>query len=81
MPRYNYFCTYCESEFMTAHGMNEVKQECDLCNMTGSINKILSKPIMISNKTKTNNKKVGELTSEFIEKNRELLKSMKNDKT
>ncbi len=55
--------------------------QCDLCQMTGSVNRQLSVPTVISTKDKSGNKKVGELTKEFIEKNRELLKSMKNDKT
>jgi len=49
--------------------------------MSGSVNRQLSTPTVISTKVKSGNKKVGELTKEFIEKNRELLKSMKDDKT
>lgn len=80
MPRYNYFCSKCESEFMIFHGINESIDACTICIVTGSVSRALTTPFIPGNKNKSiENKKVGDLTNEFIEKNRKLLKSMKDE--
>ena len=49
MPRYVYKCTKCEGEFQVRHGMKETQEFCELCNATGTLQRIpqltsISKP-------------------------------------
>ena len=62
---------------MALHLSSETKDICDLCGHTG-IKKMLGKPIVI-NKKQIDSGATGDLTNEFIEVNRELLKEMKEE--
>ena len=65
---------------MIFHGINESIDACTICIVTGSVSRALTTPFIPGNKNKSiENKKVGDLTNEFIEKNRKLLKSMKDE--
>lgn len=77
MPRYRYRCEGCEEEFVALHSFSEQKESCDLCGHE-SITKMLGKPIVLNKKT-TNSRGTGDLTNEYIEANRELLKEMKEE--
>lgn len=77
MPRYRYKCEGCEEEFVALHSFSEQKESCDLCGHE-SIVKMLGKPIVLNKKT-INSRGTGDLTNEYIEANRELLKEMKEE--
>ena len=77
MPCYRYRCEGCEEEFVALHSFSEQKESCDLCGHE-SITKMLGKPIVLNKKT-TNSRGTGDLTNEYIEANRELLKEMKEE--
>ena len=77
MPRYRYKCEGCEQEFVAFHSFSETKESCDLCGHE-SVTKMVGKPIVLNKKT-TNSSTTGDLTNEYIEANRELLKEMKEE--
>lgn len=78
MPRYRYKCEECEEETTVFHLMNEVHTDCESCNSSNTLKKLLTTPIKsvkIDNGNYHN--KVGVTTREFIEANREILKEEK----
>jgi len=77
LPRYRYKCEGCEQEFVALHSFSDVRESCDLCGHEG-VTKMLGKPIVLNKKT-TNSSTTGDLTNEYIEANRELLKEMKEE--
>jgi putative FmdB family regulatory protein len=77
VPRYRYRCEECEEEFVILHSISDTQEECTLCGHE-SIKKMLGKPIVIKKNT-NNSRATGNLTNEYIESNRELLKDMKEE--
>ena len=55
--------------------MDEVLDECEKCTAKDSLTRVPS--FLMDTKRVVNNKKVGDLTNEFIEKNREELNKLK----
>tara|TARA_Y100000592_G_scaffold46384_1_gene73646 strand:+ start:26554 stop:26811 length:258 start_codon:yes stop_codon:yes gene_type:complete len=77
MPRYKYYCDLCLEIFDVWHGMNETLSECKMCNATDSLTRV---PSMVSDyKPPVETKKTGDLTNEFIEKNKQQLAEMKKE--
>ena len=58
---------------MVLHGINEVLVKCHECNTSNSVRKLLSTPILIKDENTLKENKVGELTKEYIEINRQIL--------
>ena len=79
MPRYRYMCNECTKTFTVFHGINEVLVKCQECDATQSMQKLLSTPILIKDDIVIKENKVGELTKEYIEANREVLKQQKEE--
>ena len=80
MPRYRYGCGECGDLVIVFHGFEETFSDCEKCNQTGSMQKLLSTPITIKKQTiDISNKKIGELTKEYIEENRKVLKQQKEE--
>ena len=77
MPRYNYRCDICENNIIIFHGINEIYENCENCAEDGTMVKVFSSPIHIKKKPHTKEKKVGELTKEYIESNKEILEEEK----
>ena len=77
MPRYRYRCDKCTTETIIAHTFTEIVEDCTLCGETKCMQKLLSNPHYVKKNTQPANKKVGELTKEYIEQNREILNQMK----
>jgi len=77
MPRYRYFCNACKEEFISFHAISHEKDDCDLCGAL-DIEKRLTKPI--KKVKKQQNVKVGSLTNKYIEENREILKTLKDNR-
>jgi putative FmdB family regulatory protein len=75
MPRYRYYCETCDLEFVVLHGINDEFNRCLTCEQE-TVQKVLSTPIIIK-KTQNNNSKVGDITHEYIEVNKQILKEEK----
>ena len=75
MPRYNYRCEACGTESTIFHLISETIDECDVCEASGEMTKLLSRPTYVAAQTKDN--KVGTLTVRYIEENREILEEEK----
>ena len=78
MPRYRYYCNLCDEEFMAFHGINEEFNTCTICQTEGEIIKLLSSPVVIKSDS-SDNKKIGDLTKEYIKANKEILDSEKKE--
>ena len=80
MPRYRYGCGECGEVIIVFHGFEETFSDCAKCSHSGSMQKLLSTPITIKKEaTNISNKKIGELTKEYIEENRKVLKQQKEE--
>ena len=77
MPRYNYNCIACGETIMVFHTMDESYVDCEKCEATGSMERVLSRPYIIKQNESNHQSKIGELTKKYIEENRELLKNEK----
>ena len=77
MPVYIYGCSDCSEEFKVNHGMREEWDTCNFCNST-NIARIPSLVTKLT-KTTTKEKRVGDLTNEFIENAQEDLRQQKKD--
>jgi predicted Zn finger-like uncharacterized protein len=74
-------CDECTSTFIVLHGINEVLVKCQECGSENSMQKLLSTPVLIKEDIAIKENKVGELTREYIEINREILKEQKEAAT
>tara|TARA_R110000824_G_scaffold88551_10_gene217606 strand:- start:2844 stop:3092 length:249 start_codon:yes stop_codon:yes gene_type:complete len=79
MPRYNYRCEACEAQFLAMHSVDEILENCKLCESVKSLTKLLTMPSYALKQTKT--KKVGQVTQDFIDEARHDLKKQKKDLT
>ena len=60
-------------ESIIAHRIAEIIQDCNLCDGKECMQKLLSKPFYNKKNIKNDDKKIGELTKQYIEENREIL--------
>jgi len=79
MPRYRYECARCGIEKIVFHGIEEVYSDCDDCEATQSMRKLLSRPFAPKKATSVPQSKVGDLTKEYIEENRKVLEQQKKE--
>ena len=80
MPLYSYQCKTCGSIVNANVSLGENTETCSdisLCDREGEITKMLSTPRIKRPGGKQQEKKVGELTKEKIEENREILQAEK----
>ena len=77
MPIYIYECLDCLGEWKESHGMTEDIEECHWCH-SGNFHR---KPSQFTNltKVKQQKRKIGDLTNEFIENSKEVLKNHKEE--
>ena len=75
MPRYYYHCNNCHGDFLVHHLMNEIQEQCSLCE-SNNIAKLLTKPLFFEKK---DNKSSGKLTKKYIEENKKVLKELKEE--
>jgi len=78
MPRYRYECNGCGEIVVVLHGIKDKLTDCKICEESDTMKKILSTPLSIKKKVSTN-KKVGDITKDYIEKNRQILKQQKKE--
>ena len=77
MPRYVYRCDSCLGHFQIRHGMSEKQEECTICNSVGFLVRVPQMPFTV--KKDAQEVKVGETTKDFIEQNKELIQTMKQE--
>ena len=77
MPRYRYSCSLCDEEFTVMHSWSEIQENCVKCGHD-EIKKLISVPHVAKN-VEPEDKKVGRITKEYIEANREILKQQKQE--
>ena len=81
MPRYLYACTECNISASFFHSLSESIEDCIECDTSGSMQKMLSTPTFHRNRQNSETGlKVGELTREYIELNKEILKEEREQK-
>ena len=80
MPRYRYQCEICKEIVTVFHGLEENYENCDKCEEDATMKKLLSVPF-IANKEIVNdqNRKIGDITNEYIEANRTILEQQKEE--
>ncbi len=80
MPRYKFQCSACEHIQIVFMRMSDVLENCEQCHLSGTMEKQFDKFYSPSNINKnTRGNKVGSVTKEYIEKNREILKQQKEE--
>ena len=66
MPRYQYHCSLCESEFTVVHAINERLEKCQTCKKVGSLKKVYTTIRKMKNNKKSE-KQPGKIVKNFIE--------------
>lgn len=80
MPIYKYRCTACENTLTAMHPSKELKTDCEKCERSGTLIKLLNKVYVNKDSSLENaSPDTGELTKKFIEENREVLKQQKRE--
>ena len=78
MPRYHYRCSECNVAITVIHGLDDVHTQCASCVQENTMIKLLTKPTILRNYSQSNSEQVvGEVTTEYIEKNRQVLEEEK----
>ena len=78
MPKYIYSCQECEHTFGAYHSSKERLKNCPQCDTIDGLVRQVNKVFIVKNNT-IETRKVGELTKEFIEDNKKVLKDIKKD--
>ena len=78
MPRYNYQCDDCGFSDLHFHKIEEKIEICPKCSGQ-HYKKMLNKPLETLKKETFRDEKKGDLTKQYIEANREVLKDMKKE--
>jgi len=81
MPRYRYQCQKCEIVATIFHTINEeITTDCEVCGAEDTLIKLLSIPFINKNRShQSHSNKTGDITKKFIEDNREILKTQKEE--
>ena len=77
MPRYAYSCGSCAEEFLTMHTAAETLDVCNICNISGSLTKLLTVPSYTIKQGEPD--KVGRVTEDFIKESRQELRKQKEE--
>ena len=78
MPKYSYICKECDYRFFARHGIKETFKKCPECKLDNSLLREINK-VAIKKTPLSTNSNIGDLTKKFIEENRDVLKSYKED--
>jgi len=77
MPRYKFQCIECEHVGVYFLSISETLDMCPICKCSNSMIRLYDK--FFSKIEKNKNTKVGNITNEYIEKNREILEKQKKE--
>ena len=78
MPKYLYSCSECGHSFKIYHSSKEKLKNCPQCEVVDGLKREVNK-VFIKKQEENLNKNIGDITKEFIEDNREILKDYKKD--
>ncbi len=78
MPRYRYVCSDCDFTKVFFHGINESIEICENCNKSTMI-KDYSASFTVNSEKEKSTAEVGEITKEYIEENKKILKQQKKE--
>ena len=78
MPRYSYRCDACSSKYLVMHSSDEILEECEKCNRSGFLIKLVPRPLYKIKKP-ARPRKTGQITEEFIDESRQELHQQKSD--
>lgn len=78
MPRYKYRCSRCEISKVVFHMISETLSDCGECEGVGTMQKLVSTP-HIKKDIPLEKDKVGDITKDHIEANREILEQQKQE--
>tara|TARA_E500000318_G_scaffold101784_1_gene105560 strand:+ start:1287 stop:1541 length:255 start_codon:yes stop_codon:yes gene_type:complete len=78
MPIYDYVCTKCDLKKSFRHSYDEKIECCPSCGAVKEFKKVLTS-FNTTSKTDPKDKKIGDLTKEYIEENRKILEDHKKD--
>jgi len=78
MPIYIYGCDQCGSELTVSHSMTEIMEDCEVCEISGSLTR---RPSMFSSvkKKPEQKQKVGDHVKSFIEEAKQDLSQQKDN--
>ena len=76
MPFYKYKCSHCDTTQTIFHLINDDTPACTNCEQFDTMVKLVTTPF-IKTESKDKNSTTGEITKEYIEANKELLKEEK----
>ena len=79
MPRYQYECKVCGVTSIVIHLMDEIYEDCEKCENSGSMTKLLSTAYIKTKNKPEQTQKIGDLTKKFIEENRNILKQQQKE--
>jgi|32_taG_2_1085360.scaffolds.fasta_scaffold00258_11 putative FmdB family regulatory protein len=79
MPKYYYSCEKCDHVFRAYHGIKENLLDCPECKQANCLKKQINKVFIKSEDPKVVDHKVGEITRQAIEENREILRTNKKE--
>jgi len=79
MPRYRYECSACKNVHIIFHRISETPTSCTGCGVKNQLTKLLTTPTIVGKEEEIVDGEVGELTREYIEANREVLKQQKEE--
>jgi putative FmdB family regulatory protein len=78
MPRYQYQCSECQFIKTYFHGINESIGKCEKCELE-TMSKVLTNKFYTFTKGSKTKPKIGEITKQNIEDNKEILKTQKKE--
>ena len=79
MPKYIYSCQDCKHSFSIYHGSKEKLKDCLQCGVIDGLLRKVNKVFVNKPHNTSNLGNVGDLTKEFIEDNRSILKNYKKE--
>lgn len=77
MPRYKFECSSCKHVEIVILSMDESYTDCSVCDSKNTMIKQFDK--FFSKLTNTKEQKVGNITKQYIEKNKEVLEQQKKE--
>jgi len=79
MPKYFYKCKKCDFLFKIYHSINEKLKDCPECEAIDGLVRKVNKVFVKKQQTTNLDNKVGNLTKQFIEDNKTILKEYKEE--
>ena len=79
MPKYSYSCRECSHSFVAFHDIKTLLKKCPQCSEDDALEREINKVYIKKQKEKASNNHIGNLTKQFIEENKTVLKELKDE--